>query len=74
MGERLEITNKPIYNITYYIIRYTGGVRCITVTIVRHGQSEPSSNLDLAVCISHTINTLMKDMNPTIAPSTMDKY
>ena len=41
----------------------------LTVIGNRHGVQ----NLDEAVCISHSTNTLGKGMNPTIFPSAMGK-
>ena len=50
------------------IDKITPGVMAI---IIGNGPSKLSSNLDKAVGISHSANTLAKGMNPTnIAPAT----
>ena len=43
------------------------------VIFAGNGHGEPSSNLNKAVCISHTANTLGKNMNPTILLPAMGK-
>ena len=47
--------------------------RSVMVTVLRNGHSDTSSNLDKAVCISHSTNTLRKGMNPIIFPPVMDE-
>ena len=43
------------------------------VTILGNGQSDLSSNLNEAVCISQSANALGKSMNLTILPPAMGK-
>ena len=61
----LSHTHKPI-------LKYIGA-RDVTVIVVGNGLRDPSSNLDEAVCISHSFNTLRKNMYPVILSPAMGK-
>ena len=52
---------------------YTTGTRDIMVTVVKMDTAIQVQILDEVVSISHSANTLRKDMNPTIVSPTMDK-
>ena len=43
------------------------------VSFIRNGHSNPSSNLNKAVYISHSTNILEKGMNPNILSPAMGK-
>ena len=49
------------------------GIWSEMVTVIGNGHSNPSSNLDEAVCISYGANTPGKGMSPTILLPTMSK-
>ena len=50
-----------------------GGARGVMVIVVGNGHDERVQILDEADCISHSTNTLGKDMNPIILPPAMGK-
>ena len=50
-----------------------GGARGVMVIVVGNGHGDTSSNLDETDCVSHSINTLGKGMNPIILPLAMGK-
>ena len=50
-----------------------GGARGVMVIVIGNGHGDTSSNLDETDCISHSTNTLGKDMNPIILPPAMGK-
>ena len=50
-----------------------GGARGVMVIVVGNGHGDTSSNLDETDCISHSINTFRKGMNPIILPPAMGK-
>ena len=45
----------------------------VVVIVVGNGHGDTSSNPDETDCISHSTNTLGKDMNPIILPPAMGK-
>ena len=46
---------------------------CGVIVIVGNGLGNLNTNLDKAVCISYSANTLRKGINPTILPPVMSK-
>ena len=63
------------YHLTHFVYFSTffGGACGVMVIVVGNGHGESSSNPDETNCISHSINTLGKGINPIILPPAMGK-